>query len=566
MAIWLKGFTRLGASMASASVLALCGTPAVAQESAADPNAEQADPNAEQVATKAAPDKFTVESIEVAGATVLTADDIENIVYPFVGEGKTSADMDAARKALQDAYAARGYEAAVVDIPPQDEAYFANGILQIRVSEVPVGEVRVAGTKHHASDTVLRQLPAVVPGKPVNLKDLQVQLAEANRIPDRTVTPSFKPSKVEGAIDVELKVKDSLPLHGSVELSNDHSPNTHPLRLAVSSSYTNLWGAGHTISGTYIVAPEARSENEVFLASYNAPILGTPWSISISGYKSNSNIAALGGTQVLGNGYQIGARATYRMTSEKMDQSFSFGLDYKDFKENLVLKDNSVSSAPIRYIPLVLGYSISIPTEKSQLDVNLQGTLGLRVFKRRDCSVRDNDGKCLLLEDQFSLKGVYSRENFAHLNADFSYSQLIADDVSLIVKFAGQYADSHLVSNEQFTIGGGSSVRGYLQSEGVGDLGITETLQLDGPSFADSLPDFVGELRPYAFADWGVVSVIDSLKDQQSRFGLASVGGGLRLRIFKHLKGDVAVGVPLKTRSNTRAGDARVTFTARGEF
>jgi len=188
------------------------------------------------------------------------------------------------------------------------------------------------------------------------------------------------------------------------------------------------------------------------------------------------------------------------------------------------------------------------------------------VFKRRDCSVRDNDGKCLLLEDQFSLKGVYSRENFAHLNADFSYSQLIADDVSLIVKFAGQYADSHLVSNEQFTIGGGSSVRGYLQSEGVGDLGITETLQLDGPSFADSLPDFVGELRPYAFADWGVVSVIDSLKDQQSRFGLASVGGGLRLRIFKHLKGDVAVGVPLKTRSNTRAGDARVTFTARGEF
>ncbi len=555
MAIWYQGFTRFAASMASASALALCGTPAAAQEA---PVAEQA--------TTAAPDKFTVDSIEVAGATVLTANEIENIVYPFIGEGRTSADVDAARKALQDAYATRGFEAAVVDVPPQDEAHFAHGIIQIRVSEAPVGEVRVAGAKHHSADTVLRQLPAVVPGKPVNLKDLQVQLAEANRIPDRTVTPSFKPSKAEGAIDVELKVKDSLPLHGSIELSNDHSPNTHPLRLAASLRYTNLWGAGHTVSGSYIVTPEARSETEVFSGSYNAPLLGTPWSLVVFGYKSNSNIAALGGTQVLGNGYQVGARAIYRLSGEKTDQSFSVGFDYKDFKENLVLNDNSSIKSPIRYIPLVLGYSLSIPTDKSQFDLNLGGTLGLRVIKRGDpCVGKDANGGCVF-EDQFGIKGYLARENFAHLNVDLSYSQLIADDVSLIVRFAGQYADSHLVSNEQFSIGGGSSVRGYLQSEAVGDLGIAETLQLDGPSLADSLPDFVGEFRPYAFADWGIVSTVDPLKDQQSRFGLASVGGGLRVRVFKYFKGDVAVGVPLKTRSNSRAGDARITFTARGEF
>lgn len=511
------------------------------------------------------PERFTVEAIDVVGATILSADEIENAVYPHTGENKTAADLEAARKALQDIYSAKGYEAAVVDIPPQDNAAFAAGYIQIRVSEAPVGEVRIAGTKYHSADTVRAQLPAVEAGKPLNLATLQKQLAEANRVPDRTITPSFKPSKTEGAIDVELKVKDTFPVHGSLELNNDNSPNTDRLRLIGSLRYTNLWGAGHTLSGSYIVAPQDRRQTEVISASYNAPLLGTPWSIVVFGFKSNSNIAALGGTQVLGNGFQAGARAIYRLAGETADQTFSFGLDYKDFKQNIVIKGELASEAPIRYIPLVLGYSYSRPSEKGEFDLNLAATLGLRVIKRLVCADLTQTANCTL-EDQLSLRDFNARENFAHINLDASYSRLIADDVSLIVKLAGQYADSHLVSNEQFGLGGESSVRGYFQSEAVGDRGIVGTLQLDGPSLAGSLPDFVGELRPYVFADYGVVSIINPLPEQRSRFTLGSVGGGLRLRLFKHLVGGLTVGVPLTTLSDSERGKARVVFTARGEF
>ena len=539
-------WTRFGASLSCVTVLTLAaaGAPACAQD--------------------AVPEKLTIEAIEVAGAKVLSADEIEAIVYKFTGDNRTAADIEAARKALQDAYAAKGYEAAVVEVPPQDEAHLANGIIQIKVSEAPVGEVRIAGAKHHSTEAVLRQLPALAPGQPVNLKDLQAQLVQANRIPDRTVQPSFRPSKSEGAIDVELKVKDSLPFHASLELNNDNSPNTHRLRLTGSARYTNLWGAGHTVSASYIVAPEARRESEVFSGSYNAPILGTPWTMVLFGYKSNSNIAALGGTQVLGNGYQIGARAIYRLAGEKTDQSFSLGVDYKDFKQNIALKDNSVTKSPIRYIPLTFGYTWSRAGDKSQLDFNLSGTLGLRVIRRFEC-VSDGQGSCTI-EDQFSLKDYLARENFAHVNADVTYSRLVADDVSLIFKLSGQYADSHLVSNEQFGIGGDSSVRGYFQSEAVGDRGYTGTIQLDGPSLASSLPDFVGELRPFVFFDVGRVSVLDKLRDVRGQFQETSLGGGLRLRLFKHLSGGLIVGVPLTTLTDTKRGTPRVTFTARGEF
>jgi len=555
------------AALAAGVVLAAGGVSARAQTAQAEGAAPvaQATATAETASAETStPQTFTIDAIEVAGAKVLSADDIENIVYRFTGEHRTNADVEAARKALQDAYAARGYEAAVVDVPPQDQAHLANGIIQIRVSEAPVGEVRVAGAKHHSTEGVIRQLPALAAGAPINLKELQAQLVEANRIPDRSVTPAFKPSKTEGAIDVELKVKDALPLHASLELNNDNSPNTHRLRLAGSVRYTNLWGAGHTVSASYIVAPEARSESEVISGSYNAPLLGTPWSLVVFGYKSNSNIAALGGTQVLGNGYQVGARAIYRLTGEKTDQSFSIGFDYKDFKQNIVLKDNSITKSPIRYIPLTLGYTFTRAGDASQLDLNVSATLGLRVIRRGEC-VSNGQGGCVY-EDQFGLKDYLARENFAHINADLNYTRLIADDVSLIFKIAGQYSDGHLVSNEQFGIGGDSSVRGYFQSEAVGDRGYAGTVQLDGPSLAGSLPDFVGELRPFAFVDYGLVGIIDPLTDQRARFGEASVGGGLRLRLFKHLSGGLVVGVPLTTLTDTRRGKPRVTFTARGEF
>ena len=186
------------------------------------------------------------------------------------------------------------------------------------------------------------------------------------------------------------------------------------------------------------------------------------------------------------------------------------------------------------------------------------------MIRRFQC-VADGQGGCSI-EDQFSLRDYQSRENFAHINADFTYTRLIADDISLIFKLAGQYADSHLVSNEQFGIGGEGSVRGYFQSEAVGDRGYAGTFQIDGPSLAGSLPDFVGELRPYAFVDYGLVGIINPLTDQRARFGEASVGGGLRLRLFKHLVGGLTVGVPLTTLSDSERGKARVVFTARGEF
>jgi hemolysin activation/secretion protein len=509
-----------------------------------------------------------INAIDVSGATLLPQDRIEEIIYPYLGPDRTSDDVEGARKALQDAYAKLGYESVQVDIPAQPNGTFSQGIVELKVTEVPVGTVAVTGTKYHSAGLVKRQMASIQSGRPLDLKALQAQLNEANKFPDREVTPSFVAGKTPGTIDVELKVKDKLPLHASVEVNNDHSPSTTPTRVIASARFTDMFRLGQTLTGTYIVAPENRKETEVISASYTAPLLGSPWTLVVYGYKSDSNIAALGGSNVLGNGYQIGLRAMYQLPITKTYHSLSFGFDYKNFKQDITVNGQPAGQAPIEYIPLAIGYNFSAPGEKDNLDIALASTLGVRVFKKLRCfSVDPNPapGTCQEV-DQFKNKDLDANENFTHFNLDANYTHSFRHDFVGAARLSGQIADSHLVTNEQFSAGGMTSVRGYLQSEAVGDTGVVASLELRSPSLAPILPGFVDEVRLFAFGDAGAVKVLRTLPDQTDVFDLVGAGGGLRVSLFNHLNGEFVVGVPLLNGPTSKAGDIRAMFSAKGQF
>lgn len=510
-----------------------------------------------------------INAIDVTGAKLMPQGQIERIIYPFLGPDRTSDDVEKARQALQSAYAAQGLESVQVDIPPQPNEAFAQGVVTLKVTEVAVSNVAISGAKHHGSGLVRRQMASIQPGKPLDLKALQTELTAANRFPDREITPAFVPGKVPGTIDVELKVKDKLPLHGSLELNNDHSPSTTALRLIASARYTNVLGLGHTLSATYITAPQRSKDTDLISASYNAPILGTPWTIVAYGYRSNSDIAALGGSNVLGKGYQLGLRAMYALPTTKTYNSVSIGFDYKHFDQNIFVLGKPAGRAPIEYIPLALGYNFSAPGANDNVDVSLATTMGLRVFRKIRCFAvgpATNPPQPCALVDQFKNKDLDASENFFHVNLDANYSHSFKHDIVAAVRVSAQLADSHLVTNEQFSAGGLTSVRGYLQSEAVGDTGVVGSLEVRLPSVAAKLPSFVDELRLFAFADSARVHVLRVLPGQTATFDLLGVGGGARISLFDKFNGEVTVGMPLLDGPTSKAGSVRTMFTAKGQF
>src|SRR6202012_3194287 len=131
-------------------------------------------------------------------------------------------------------------------------------------------------------------------------------------------TPTLSPGQQPGTVDVDLNVKDSAPLHGSVELNNRYSADTTPLRGNGSVNYDNLWQLGHSVGGSFQVAPEDPSEVKVFSGYYLAPVPGVNGlSLMLQGTKQDSNVSTLGGIGVAGKGDTIGLRAIFSLPPRK---------------------------------------------------------------------------------------------------------------------------------------------------------------------------------------------------------------------------------------------------------
>ena len=77
-------------------------------------DAQAATPDSAQ--KQAAGPRFDIMEYVVDGNTVLAAPDIEEAVYPFLGESRDADDVDGARRALQQAYQAKGYQQVLVSI------------------------------------------------------------------------------------------------------------------------------------------------------------------------------------------------------------------------------------------------------------------------------------------------------------------------------------------------------------------------------------------------------------------------------------------------------------------
>ena len=505
--------------------------------------------------------KFDIEAFDVDGNTLLNNTAIESAVYPFMGPDRGRDDVAGARDALEKAYRAQGYPTVVVEVPQQDAR---TGVVKLHVVEIPVGRLRVVGSRYNLPSRIREQMPSLAEGKVPNFTRAQAELAEANRLPEMQVTPLERKGRAPGTVDVDLKVKDSLPLHASVALNNDHAQNTSQLRTIAAASYGDLWQLGHTISGTAILAPERLKDSEVFSGSYSAPIWNTPWTILLSGYTSNSDVSALSGTGVLGKGFTVSLAGLLQLPQlDDFTQTASFGIDFKHSLQSIVL-GNSSTDASIDYLPLNGSYTISRTTQIDTASATAQLTLGLRGL---------GSGVAQFLNNR-----AFASANFAKLNLDFLYLRNLPWDLQLSAHLTGQLTDQPLLANEEFSAGGLNSLRGYLQSESLGDEGFSADVELISPSVAPFFIDHAGQdikdlmtgalddWRFYIFSDSAAAWVLDRLPDQRSVFPLMSIGAGSRMSFLSHFTGNVVMGMPMRNGTATKAWHPSIQFSATTEF
>lgn len=501
-------------------------------------------------ATTQAQQTVTINEYIVRGNTVLDQRAIERAVYPHLGEGRTLESIEQARDALQQAYQEAGYQSVYVDLPEQQ---VEQGIVILQVSEAKVGRLRVQGAQYHSPLAIRDAVPALAEGQVPDFDQAQSQLAELNRGSSQ-VMPLVREGTVPGTLDVDLRVEDKIPWNGSLAFNNDYSADTTKTRAILSLGHDNLWQLGHSASLTYFTAPERKGDASVLSGSYTMPT-AKHWELQLSGYHSNSDIATIGGTNVLGKGHSYGARFTYTPDFQApWYHSFSAGLDYKRFREELRFGGDS-DQVPLTYIPVNLGYNGYRYSEGAQSSVAVEVVASPRSMFGIGSS-----------DEEFDYKRYRADPSFALLKLNLSHTQDLPRDWQMYGRVGGQLASGPLVSNEQFSAGGTGTVRGYLAAERSGDEGYNSSLELRTPSLSQWLGGKVNEWRFYAFADAARVRLLDPLPEQAHDFSLASVGLGTRMQVSSWLSANFDWAYPLKDGAYTERHKPRLHFSVRASF
>jgi hemolysin activation/secretion protein len=479
---------------------------------------------------------FDIFEFQVEGNTKLKNEQIESAVYPHMGEKKTIDDVNKARDALEKTYHQAGYLTVLVDIPEQE---VNKKVVRLNVTEGKVAKLRIKDSHYFSLGRIKELSPSVKEGEVPHFPTLQADITRLNRTADKRVTPVLRAGKTFGTVDVDLKVEDTLPVHANLELNNRYSRDTTKPRIGGMIRYDNLWQREHSLSFNFLVSPENTEEVQVLSANYLMRFDTSDMLLALYGVKSKSNVATVGGINILGDGTILGARLIKPLpTSDNYFHSISLGIDYKDFGQTIVF--GSEFDTPVTYAPLSAAYSGTWQGKTGRTQLNTGVNLGLRGFASE--------------ESEFAARRTGAKSNFFVAKIDLQRVQNLPKDFQLLAKIVGQYSGTTLIPNEQWLVGGADTVRGYLESEEAGDQGIHSTLELSTPALFKDVA-WLQNAKLAAFYDIAKIRTIDPAVGQEGQSVLSGYGIGMRAKAWKNVNLNLDMAWALNDSADTKKGD-----------
>ena len=525
------------------------------------------------------PQHFDVFEIRVLGNSRLPQREIEAWLYSYLGPNKTLDDIEKARKTLETLYHDRGFGTVFVDIPEQtvDE-----GTVRLAVTEAKLKQVHVSGARYFSNREIKAAIPEAKAGTTPSLTKLQDQITALNvQTADRQVVPVLKAGSEPGTVDLNLKVDDHLPLHASLEVNNQYSADTSPLRVAAGLSYDNLFARNDSVAIQYQASPQKSEEVKVWLASYTTHVFNEDTRLVLIYVNSDSAVATLGSGDTRINVLGVGQTGSVRLIAPLASSGNSLGsinasVDYKNSLQSLCkntvdlslcpfeklhppIKDENgkpvadpyhLAYTPINYINFSLGYSAGWRGEKQQGTFSLSGNFGVRGLRNDSLDFED--------------KRYLANTNYIIFRSDGLLIFKLPYAFNLQTRYSAQYAFDPVIPNEQFSLTGADGVRSYLESEELIDRGVKGALQFGTPSwklFKEKL-----STDAYVFYDYGTGQIVQPLSYERTSHSVSSFGAGFNFNLFDHFNGDLFWSRALRDSTHTMRGNSRYQFNVRASW
>jgi len=404
---------------------------------------------------------IAIKKVNIVGSTILNQDDLAPILQSLEGKQVTDEQIQKAAQSITQIYANRGYITSQAIVDTQK---IVDGVVTIQVIEGKVEKIEIEGLTHTNLDYV-RSRVALGVSVPVNTAQIEEQLRLLRADPIFSdVEASLKAGSLADSSILVVRVKEASQFGGFASFDNYSPPAVGSERYGGGLFFRNLSGNGDTLTASYYGTTTSGSNQ--YDLSYSLPVNPMNGTLTLRYAPSNYRItqAPFDVLNIRGNSnlFDVNFRQPLvRSTIEEFALSLGFS-----YQQGQTFAFNNLAT------PFGIG-------------PEADGTSRTSVVRfGQDYSSRDTFG-AWSLRSQFNLGlGIFGATQVTIPNGTFlswlgqvQRVQSLSPDSLLIGSLDLQLSPNSLLSSQQFTIGGGQSLRGYRQNARTGDNGIRFSLE-----------------------------------------------------------------------------------------
>lgn len=469
--------------------------------------------------------RVTLKQVHIESATVLPGNVLQARADSYTGREIAGSDILELASSLTAMYRNAGYILSLVVVPPQS---LADGTLTLRVIEGYIDRVNIQagpGVSAHVQERLARIGEKIQASRPVEGPVLERYLLIANDFPGIELRSVLAPSQAPGAADLTL-VANVKTVEGFASIDNYGSKYLGPGQLSLGVVGNQLLGVND--QWRFIGVSTGNSEMAFAQLSYSQVVSteGLRLSAAVSQARTQPG-DILTPFEVRGNADTVSLSAAYpwlRTRNESLILRAAY--DHSDVRTDVL--GTRVIDDRIRALRLGLSWRLLDRLDgQNALEVDFSQGLG---------GTQESD----VLKSRVGADGVFNKLTF-----DYERSQFVGSNFSFTVGAAGQWANTPLLSSEQYALGGRRFGRAYEPAEIVGERALAFRVEPRFVGAATSMPG-LRSWQMYGFYDigkvWKVGSVSPGTPDSQS---LASAGLGLRLFFEKNVVAALEAAWPL---------------------
>ncbi len=525
------------------------GREAIEEELRTPPKAAEIKPSEPLVRAKEEEKKFLIKKIDLVGCETFPCKDFSHLVEKYENKELNLGGLDTLAREIELEHLKRNVIAAVFVHFGEKERAKQTAILQ--VVEARIGELKIQQHKYFNAER-LRRYWTIEPnsGEILHYDKISKVIQMMNKNPDRKVKADLAAGEKPGTTDVTLTAKTSLPLHLSGSFNNNGAAATGKSRTTLGIRHNNFLGLDDTLLSGY-------SFGNFFsgIYAYHSLPLNYSGTSLLYGYSHN----------------QAKPKKQYAPDGIKSDTAnTSISLHQDLYKEDTYLGEAFLGfEADDKTVKLNTG-----PYYRDRLRIfNLGGAFFRRETKSTAYSTLEYSQGVNAFGSSGANNPLASRGAkpvFSKFNLGLWYKRSLPRNFQVNLRFKTQLASRKLTPQQEFSLGGMDSVRGYPTGDYLADNAFTDSLELLIPAFfiprGWRLPyadrPFKEQVTPLFFIDHGWGMRKGALASEHKSINFLGVGPALNIRLYNQANLRFAWGFPVAANHPvTEKGDSQFHFS-----